>query len=351
MTLFVGLGVSRHGFRAWMCDVTASPIPVRDDVSLIMTFYNERATVARFFDGLHTWTCLPAEVVMVDGGSTDDTVALVRERVETSPVPVRLFETGGCNISEGRNIAIREAQHDLIAITDMGCVVEPDWLEEILKPFDADSAMEVVGGYFEATGEHPVQRCYSDLLYKPVLTHQNFLPSSRSLALKRHVWEQVGGYPEDMTVAEDAEFDLRIRRAGFKETFAPDAKVSWNVKSRYRGYFYQYYRYARSAGYILQEPKKYGMIAAIYGGFLLWLFLGFVLHPAFFVLAIAHAGAYLGLRILRKERARKNLGLTTAPRYVMIVLATDLASVLGYLAGLPHFLLGRRETWKPPADR
>src|SRR5690606_39182891 len=121
-----------------------------------------------------------------------------------------------------------------------GCAIAPDWLEKILAPFAADATVEVVGGYYEATGDHPVQQCFADLLYKPRLSKKTFLPSSRSLAFRRHVWEQVGGYPEDMTVAEDTEFDLRIRRGGFKEAFAPDAKVYWLVKSRYRGYFYQY---------------------------------------------------------------------------------------------------------------
>jgi GT2 family glycosyltransferase len=316
-----------------------------------MTYYNEKPSVVRFFEELRTWTRLPDEIVMVDGGSTDGTVEAVRAQIPTCPAPVELLATAGCNISEGRNTAIRNARHDLIAITDMGCTIAPDWLEKILAPFDDDPSVEVVGGYYEATGDAPLQKCFADLLYKPHLSKKSFLPSSRSLALKRHVWEAVGGYPEAMTVAEDTEFDLRIRRMGFHEIFAPDAKVYWNVKTRYRGYFYQYFRYARSAGYIMQAPLRYGFTIAMYATLLLWLVLTLAAHPAFALLALVQVIAYAWLRIFRKPRAREHMSIGNLWRYAMLVLTTDLATIVGYLAGLPNALLGRREPWAPPADR
>src|SRR5690606_37428996 len=160
----------------------------------------------------------------------------------------------------------------------------------------------------------------TDYYTKSTGTHENFRLSSRSLAHKRHVWESVGGYPEDMRVAEDTEFDLRICRAGFRETFEPDAKVFWNVKTRYRGYFYQYYRYARSAGFKLQNPKRYLVRLVFYVSILVCLVLGAVLSPWFTLLAVLQLTAYVAGRILRKERARKNLTVPNAWRFIMLVL-------------------------------
>ncbi len=320
----------------------------KQQISLIMTVFNEGASVGRFFQALSRFTRLPDEVVIVDGGSGDNTVAIIKSSIRDAPVPVNLIEERQCNISRGRNIAIENAKYDLIAVTDMGCRIPEDWLERIVAPFEEDETVEVVGGYYGYHCETAIQHCYAHLCHKARLDKKTFLPSSRSVALKRHVWESVGGYPEHMVVGEDTYFDLRIRERGFNEVLAPEAKVYWEIDGTYRGMYRRYYRYARSAGAVGQQPKIYGFYITVYTLFAAWLLLALSVSPLFLVPFLLQFLAYSYVRVFRKKPVRANLSPANLCRYYAITLVLDAGTILGYLAGLSMYLRGKQEPWTPP---
>ncbi|MDQ1257001.1 MAG: hypothetical protein QG656_1602 [Candidatus Hydrogenedentes bacterium] len=325
--------------------------PGREPVSLIMTIYNERGSVERFFQDVARFTRLPDEIVIVDGGSNDGTVEIVKARIPDCPVPVNFIEEHRCNIPRGRNLAVQHARHDLIAITDMGCIVAEDWLERILAPFEADASVDVVGGYYEPIRTLPIQDCYHYLTYKPRLEKSHFLPSSRSLVIRRRVFDAVGGYPEYISTAEDTLFDLRIRERGFNEVFAPEAKVYWEIKTSCVQFFVQYYRYARGAGRALIQPRLYGFYMANYTLFLCWTIIALTSFPVAWIILAAHLAAYSYYRVFRKPLARSHLSPGNLARYAGITAAIDLGHILGYWAGLGERILGIDERWKPARDK
>jgi glycosyltransferase involved in cell wall biosynthesis len=96
-------------------------------ISAIVTVLNEGESIRRLLDSLAAQTCRPDEVIIVDGGSRDNTVAVLEEYAQR--LPLHIFVEPGANISEGRNRAIERAQGDILAITDAGVALEPDWLE------------------------------------------------------------------------------------------------------------------------------------------------------------------------------------------------------------------------------
>src|SRR5688572_9534588 len=96
-------------------------------VSLIMTVRNEAKSLPRLLNSILLQTLQPDEVVIADGGSTDGTQAIARSYADR--LSLRLLDVPGANISEGRNAAIRAASHDMIAATDAGVVLDPDWLQ------------------------------------------------------------------------------------------------------------------------------------------------------------------------------------------------------------------------------
>jgi cellulose synthase/poly-beta-1,6-N-acetylglucosamine synthase-like glycosyltransferase len=76
----------------------------------------------------------------------------------------------------------------------------------------------------------------------------SFLPSSRSIAFRKEAWQEVGGYPEWLDYCEDLVFDIRLRDAGYRFAFVPEALVYFRPRSSLRAFFVQYYRYARGDG-------------------------------------------------------------------------------------------------------
>src|SRR3972149_5758038 len=114
-------------------------------VSVIATVLNEEGSIARLLDSLVAQTRRPDEVIVVDGGSRDRTVEIVFSYFDR--LPIRLLVRNDCSIAQGRNAAIASAQEEIIASTDAGVRLAPNWLADLVGPLEEGSC-EVTSGFF-----------------------------------------------------------------------------------------------------------------------------------------------------------------------------------------------------------
>jgi glycosyltransferase involved in cell wall biosynthesis len=230
-----------------------------------MTVRNEASSIARLLDSIAAQTLQPDEIVIADGGSTDGTQEVVTSYMDR--LPVRLLAVPGANISEGRNAAIRNASHDIIAATDAGVRLEPGWLEALVGPLldDAEGA-DVVSGFFLPDPQTPFEVAMGATVLPAVedIDPDKFLPSSRSVAFRKAAWEAVGGYPEWLDYSEDLVFDMRLKGLGYRFVFVPEARVYFRPRSNLRAFFLQYYRYARGDGKADLWRKRHAIRYATY---------------------------------------------------------------------------------------
>lgn len=234
-------------------------------VSLILTVKNEAAALPRLLDSLAAQTRAPDEIVVVDGGSTDATLDLLR--ANANRLPLKILSLPGTNISQGRNAAIRAARGDLICSTDAGVRLDPCWLEEITKPFEnayvrsddlsrptpaeaITTNVDIVSGFFipDPHGVFETALAAATLPALADIRPETFLPSSRSIAFRKEAWEKVGRYPEWLDYCEDLVFDFALRTAGCRFEFAPRAVVYFRPRPNLRAFCQQYYQYARGDG-------------------------------------------------------------------------------------------------------
>ncbi|MCJ7668757.1 MAG: glycosyltransferase, partial [Anaerolineae bacterium] len=115
-------------------------------VSLITTVKNEADSMERLLESILTQSRKPEEVIIVDGGSTDGTLEVIR--AYQGKLPLQIIIGQGLNISQGRNAAVAEARGEIIASTDGGVRLDPDWLKNLIGPFEEDDSVAVVGGFF-----------------------------------------------------------------------------------------------------------------------------------------------------------------------------------------------------------
>ena len=323
-------------------------------ISLIATVLNEGDNIRHLFDSIQAQTRPPDEIVIVDGGSRDDTLAIMRGYAEE--LPLRLFVEAGCNISRGRNRAIAEATGEIIAVTDAGLRLREDWLETVTAPLLCDAAVQVVGGFFLADPRSAFEAALgaTTLPLAREIDSATFLPSSRSIAFRKTAAEAIGGYPEWLDFCEDLVFDLRLRERCGPFAFAPDAIVYFRPRPSLRQFFRQYYFYARGDGKANLWPKRHLIRYLTYFVLTPGIFVaGALMHPALWLLYLIGVAEYLYLPLRRlpdvmrraPERAW-HVWLICIAMIPLIRFTGDLAKMIGYPVGWRWRLTQRPPDWR-----
>jgi glycosyltransferase involved in cell wall biosynthesis len=321
--------------------------PARD-VSLVVTVLNEVVTVGALMASIAAQTVRPREVIVVDGGSRDGTQLHVEWWHGRLGCPLRLMELPGANISEGRNRGIAAARAPLIAVTDAGVRLEPDWLEQITAPF-RDEGVDSVAGFFVPDPETFLELAMGATVL-PTLAEidpASFLPSSRSVAFRKAAWEASGGYPEWLDYCEDLVFDLRLDDRGLTRRFAPGAVARFRPRGSLRAFWRQYFRYARGDGKANLWRKRHLIRYGTYTGLIALLVAGKRGRPLWPVALLAGC-AHLRRPIQRlwssdtpSSTAQR---LTATALIPLIRLTGDYAKMAGYPIGVLWRL--RQHGWR-----
>jgi glycosyltransferase involved in cell wall biosynthesis len=308
-------------------------------ISVVVTVLNEEASVGELIESLAGQTRPPDEVIIADGGSTDRTV----ERIfasSRSRLRVRLLRLPGVNISEGRNAAVKEATGDVIAVTDAGVRLKPDWLEQLVTPFEKRwGRIDVVSGFFEPDPRSTFELAMGSTVLpsREEINPVRFLPSSRSVAFTKEAWQRVDGYPEWLDYCEDLVFNLALRRAGCTFGWAPGAVALFRPRSNLASFWRQYYRYARGDGKAGLWPERhavrYGSYAAGVALLLAALRRPHLLAPLGLIASLHLWAPYR--RLLPRLRGAPPARQLEAIAWVPVIrLVGDLAKMAGYPAGV-----------------
>lgn len=237
---------------AQMAEVAARPgagMAMGPPMSIVVTVLNEREGIYTTVRGLVELCRDDDEVVVVDGGSTDGTLEILREWSDADR-RVQVIHAPGTNISAGRNLGIGKSRAEWIACTDCGCEVAPQWLEA-LRAAAAEDRYDLVTGVYrahEGQGQGwkralahvaypspeelrrrtPFVRAYGGLFGR---TYDAALPTGRSVAFRRQLALDIGGFPEHLTTAEDVMFGQLAVQAGARCVLSVDAEVVWEQRS------------------------------------------------------------------------------------------------------------------------
>ncbi|RIK37478.1 MAG: glycosyl transferase family 2 [Chloroflexi bacterium] len=322
-------------------------------VSVIVTVYNEATTIERLLASLASQTRRPDEIIICDGGSSDETVAAINRYAKENPgaLPnLRILVEPGANISRGRNLAIAAAAGPLIAATDAGVWLEPAWLEAITAPWEIEGATPplAVAGFFtpDVDGLFTTAMAATVLPLVDEIDPQRFLPSSRSVAFTKTAWAHAGGYPEWLDYCEDLLFDFAINDQRPEQptafVWAPEAVAHFRPRQSLCSFWTQYYRYARGDGkadlwrkrhairyvtYFVALPALVGH--TLFGGVWRWLgWAGLLVGVVLYCWRPWQRLAKLGTHLSSTQR------LAAALLVPLLRAVGDLAKMSGYPAGL-----------------
>lgn len=279
-----------------------------EKVSIIIPVLNEEKTIKPLLDVLKK---SKAEIIVVDGGSTDNTLKLCKG--------VKVIK-GKYNRSEARNIGVAKAKGKMIVFTDAGCIPEKNWLNELLKV-----KADVVAGFYKGLPQNIFEKCLVPyVLVMPDKLDENFLPSTRSMAIKKEIFLKYGGFDPKLDTSEDFEFANRLKNAGIKITIAPKAIVGWYPRKGLKQAAWMFFKFAVTDIYagILRPKVKFLAIR-----YYIFFFLVFLYWP--FVICIF---AYLIWAIVKNYKyVRDWRAIYWLP---VLQLTADICVILGTTAGL-----------------
>ena len=206
-------------------------------VSLVITILNEVETLPDLLQAIDDQLVQPKEVIIVDGGSTDGSTALVHQWIAAGTQQKRIFISCPGNISQGRNAGVARASYSLIAFTDAGCIPQKKWLSALVKAL-ADST-DIVAGFYAGNPKTPFEAAVVPfvLVQPDQINPDTFLPATRSMLMRKKVWEELGGFQEHLRVSEDYVFAKQTLERGFSIQFAPQAIVLWNPRKTLVAFF------------------------------------------------------------------------------------------------------------------
>jgi cellulose synthase/poly-beta-1,6-N-acetylglucosamine synthase-like glycosyltransferase len=303
-------------------------------VSLIATVLNADEHVGAFLDSIAAQSRAPDEVVIVDGGSSDGTLALLH-----AAEGITVVEAPGANIARGRNVAIANASHEAIAVADADCAYGPGWLAALVAPLEAGA--DVAMGVTEPVVETLLDACVASLsaqLDPAAIDAATFMPSARSVAFRREAIDAVGGYPEWLPIGEDMWVDHRWRERSFDMRLEPDAVAGWRPRRTLTQIWTQYMRYARGDGQAGMHVERHLLRAGVYVG----LVAALGSRRTWPKLLVLGAGVAYAREPVRRARRRAPDRALAATALTPVLLAfTDMAKLCGYALGVADRLTGR----------
>ena len=207
--------------------------------------YNQAATLGAALASLRAQSAPPAEILVVDDGSTDDSAKIAEAAGAT------VLRQG---VNQGRGAAraraYAAAKHELVLGCDAGDRLPADFAARALKYFLDTPRLGTVGGWFlQSKTGGVVQRWRSRHLFArpaPSLLRGATLVTAGYLARRRAVLA-VGNYDAKMRAGEDAELGRRLQAAGWEVWLDPDLGVESLTGDTAASVFERYARWNETA--------------------------------------------------------------------------------------------------------
>lgn len=233
-------------------------------ISIIVPAYNEGVLMERALESLMELEYPEYEVVVVDDGSRDDTLARAAKwEGRRGPVEVKVVTKRNGGKASALNAGILASKHPFILCMDADSTLHPKTLLRAVEHFGDPSVGAVAGNVKVENRGKIITRLqaleYIEGLNMPrraqgFVAAVNIVPGPVGM-FRREALEEVGGYDTD-TFAEDADITLKLISSGWRVVYE-DAAIAWSeAPERWIDLVQQRYRWTRGILQALRKRKK-----------------------------------------------------------------------------------------------
>ena len=219
--------------------------------SIVIRAYNEEKHIGRLLEGLRQQTLKDVEIILVDSGSTDQTVSIAEA------FGARIVHIPSAEFTFGRslNFGLRKATRELIVIASAHVYpVYPDWLETLLRPFEDEKVALTYGKQRgPVTAKYSEQQIYHQWYPNASNPSQTTaFCNNANAAIRKSLWEQ-NQYDETLTGLEDLAWAKWTQEHDYKIAYVAEAEIIHIHNETPRGVFNRYRREAMALRRIYPE--------------------------------------------------------------------------------------------------
>jgi glycosyltransferase involved in cell wall biosynthesis len=231
------------------------------ELSVVVPCHNVAATLAAQLDALkeQRWEG-DWEVVVVDNRSSDTTKDVAEEFAMSSRGLIRTIGAhSGRGVAYARNVGVRASRGSGIAICDGDDIVEPGWVRamgDALQSYPLVTGSEDV----EALNRPAIAKSRGSgrRAHAPRFGTVPFA-SGGNCAMRREVFERLGGYDESFAGLEDIEFSMRAAAAGISVQFVPEARIQYRYRDDVASLWRQGRFYGASVPVLAKRARQLGL--------------------------------------------------------------------------------------------
>jgi glycosyltransferase involved in cell wall biosynthesis len=235
-----------------------TPLKQHPRVSVVVCAYNAERTMDKCLASLERLNYPDYEVIVVDDGSTDRTLAIS----ESYPY-CRIISQENHGLSVARNVGAEAAIGEIVAYTDSDCVADPDWLSYLVATMERKGLVACGGPNFpppeddlvpEAVAVSPGAPCHV-LLDDEIAEHI----AGCNMAFRRDVLLGIGGFdPVFRAAGDDVDICWRFQDAGHVIGYSPAATVWHFRRNTVQAYIGQQKGYGKAEALVFaKHPARF----------------------------------------------------------------------------------------------
>lgn len=211
-------------------------------VSIIIPTYNEEKYIKRCLDSVckQSYDLSNCEILIVDGGSTDKTIELVKEYKKLN---IKIIENKKRLVTYAVNLGIENSQGEFIIRMDAHAEFDEYYVENCIK-YIQNGEYDNVGGVAETKGIGFSGEANADILSSKFgVGNSKFRVGNKGGLVdtvpfgtfKREIFDRIGLFDVELPRSEDNDFNSRIRKNGGKVFLSPDIKFIYYCRDSFGG--------------------------------------------------------------------------------------------------------------------
>ena len=207
---------------------------VVDSVSVIVPHFNRPDLVREALLSIHAQTVRPAEVLLVDDGSSAENL---EKLTSLSDLATIIRSTQNAGVSAARNLGAHQATAHWLAFLDDDDLWLPDKLERQIRYIEAHPEVKALGGGMTMRSPGRPDEYWGEMdTYKVTLAHALCFTASMSgsLLIRRDVFLKLGGFDAHLSHMEDYEFGIRLLASGCETHFLGEPLFIYDRGARHQ---------------------------------------------------------------------------------------------------------------------